>query len=57
MPASEFDLEVQLILKRDEVPPCELAPARMAGPQLGWTTWVKIGANSARDPGETILEL
>jgi type VI secretion system protein ImpH len=49
----EFDLELQLILKRDEVPACELAGE---GPQLGWTSWVKT-AGFTRDPGETVLEL
>lgn len=52
----EFDLEAQLILKRDEVPPCELPPSADEGPQLGWTSWVK-SAKFERDPGETILEL
>jgi type VI secretion system protein ImpH len=51
----EYDVELQLILRRDEVPPCELAGAE-SGPQLGWTTWVK-SAQLGRDPGETILEL
>ena len=52
----EFDVEAQLILKRNEVPPCELKPAGEEGPQLGWTTWVK-SAQFQRDPGETILDL
>jgi type VI secretion system protein ImpH len=50
----EYDMELQLVLKRDEVPPCELDPAE--GPRLGWTSWVK-NAEFRRDPGETILEL
>ena len=48
---NEFDFEVQLILKRNEVPRCELTAK---GPQLGWTTWVK-SAEFERDPGDTIL--
>jgi type VI secretion system protein ImpH len=52
---SEYDMELQLILKRSEVPRCELSPAGQ-GPQLGWTSWVKNG-DFTRDPGETILEL
>ncbi len=51
---SEYDMELQLILKRGEVPPCELSAGE--GPQLGWTSWVKNG-EFGRDPGETILEL
>jgi len=50
----EYDMELQLILKREEVPPSELSGGE--GPQLGWTSWVKNG-DFRRDPGETILEL
>lgn len=50
---NEFDMELQLILKRDEVPRCEL---NTRGPQLGWTSWVK-SAEFGRDPGDAILEL
>lgn len=52
---TEYDMELQLVLKREEVPACELtAPAE--GPQLGWTSWVK-SAEFRRDPEDTILEL
>jgi type VI secretion system protein ImpH len=51
----EYDMELQLILKRQEVPPCELTPPG-EGPRLGWTSWMKNQA-FGRDPGETILEL
>jgi len=52
----EFDVELQLVLRRDEVPPCELKSGGQAFPQLGWTSWVKT-APFTRDPGETVLEL
>ena len=52
----EYDVELQLILRRDEVPACELAARADDAPQLGWTSWVKSAAFS-RDPGETVLEL
>lgn len=52
----EFDVEVQLILRRAEVPPCELVSQHEEGVQLGWTTWVK-SAPFGRDPGDTILDL
>jgi len=51
----EFDVELQLVLKREDVPRCELV-AEEPGPRLGWTSWVK-SADFSRDPGETILEL
>jgi len=50
----EYDVEIQLILRREEVPVCELKPE--PGWQLGWTSWVKT-ADFRRDPGDTILEL
>ena len=53
--AGEYDVEFQLVLRRDEVPRCELAQED-EGQQLGWTSWVK-NADFPRDPGETVLEL
>jgi type VI secretion system protein ImpH len=50
----EYDVEIQLILLREEVPVCELKEE--PGPQLGWTSWVKSAA-FRRDPGDAILEL
>ena len=52
----EYDVEVQLILRRQDVPPCELTPRDDAGPQLGWTSWMKT-VEFQRDAGETVLEL
>jgi type VI secretion system protein ImpH len=51
----ECDVELQLVLRRDDVPPCELAAAG-EGPLLGWTSWVK-NAPFPRDACETVLEL
>jgi type VI secretion system protein ImpH len=56
----EIDFEVQLVLKRDEVPACELDDESVlvdnVTPQLGWSTWVK-SAPMGRDPGDTILRI
>ncbi len=52
----EFDFEAQLILKREEVPRCELGSEGGAAPQLGWVTWVKSAAMH-RNPEDTILPL
>ncbi len=56
----EIDFEVQLVLKRDEVPACELEDPLMSrekiSPQLGWSTWVK-SAPMGRDPGDTVLRI
>jgi Type VI secretion, TssG len=49
----QIDFEVQLILKRVDVPECELEERV----QLGWTTWVKNRPYFPRDPEDTILFL
>jgi type VI secretion system protein ImpH len=51
----EFDFEVQLILKRDDVPLCELGAEGDGAPQLGWVTWMR-SIPMQRDPQETILQ-
>jgi type VI secretion system protein ImpH len=51
----QIDFELQLVLRRDEVPACTLAPDD--GPlALGWSTWLRTGP-LARDPDDTILPL
>jgi type VI secretion system protein ImpH len=52
----EIDFEVQLVLKRDDVPACELNEAASVVPQLGWSTCVKSTAMT-RDPADTILRI
>jgi type VI secretion system protein ImpH len=43
-----FDHDVELILRREEVPELQLAPAAPA--RLGWTSWVTSGPGVAEDP-------
>ena len=52
----ECDVEVRLILRRQDVPACELTGEESQGPRLGWTTWMK-SQPFARDPDETTFEL
>ena len=52
----EMDFEIKLILKRAEVPVCELNEIVPVSPQLGWTTWAKT-VPMGRDPGDTILRI
>jgi len=51
------EIEVQLILKQDQVPRCELGDQSAGGPRLGWFTWMKSGAEFNRSPGDSILLL
>jgi len=58
---NQLEVEIQLVLKREEVPACELddrpgAPGERVMPQLGWVTWAK-SAPTGRDPGDTILKI
>lgn len=52
----EIDFEVQLILKKDEVPACELGSEEAAAPRLGWTSWAKTEPKPA-DPGDAIFSI
>ena len=52
----ELDFEVQLILRREDVPACELGGSGEAAPQLGWLSWGKT-EDMNRDPGEAVLQL
>jgi type VI secretion system protein ImpH len=52
----QTDFEIQLVLKREEVPDCELGAATEVKPQLGWLTWAKT-TPMGRDPGDTILRI
>jgi type VI secretion system protein ImpH len=53
----DIEYELQLILKREEVPGCELGSDEQATVQLGWFTWMKSKATFDRDPGDTVLLL
>src|SRR5205085_1486709 len=35
----DLDFDVQLVLRKEDVPPCQLAPGGL-GPRLGWNTWI-----------------
>ena len=52
----EFDFQIQLCLKRDETPPCELGATGDASPRLGWVSWNKNQPMN-RDPDDTILRI
>lgn len=63
----QSDFELELVLKRDEVPVCELGVERASeweprkegdpvSPQLGWTSWAKQ-VPMGRDPNDCILRI
>lgn len=51
-----LDFGVQLVLARDDVPPCVLGADDGDGLPLGWSTWVRTEPLT-RDPDDTILTL
>jgi type VI secretion system protein ImpH len=51
----EIDFEVQLILRKEDVPACELGTGAMP-PLLGWTSWAKTQP-LASDACDTILRM
>lgn len=52
----QIDFELQLILKREEVPECELGLEGEDALPLGWCSWAKTGPFD-RDPDDAILQL
>lgn len=52
----DVDVEVQLVLRREDAPRCALDVADEPQPQLGWTSWL-FTRPPDRDPDDTILRL
>jgi type VI secretion system protein ImpH len=56
----ELDFDVQLIMKREEVPAARLGETPAYSPRLGWTTWLKTkeftrNADEVRFPGSSMM--
>jgi type VI secretion system protein ImpH len=51
----ELDFDIQLILKAEDVPQCQLQDGAGSGPHLGWNTWIGSG-KPARDAEDAVFE-
>ncbi len=54
---TQLEVELQLVLERAVVPRCDLGEDSLAGPRLGWFTWMKSGGEFDRAPADTVLLL
>ena len=52
----EFDFDVQLVLKREQVPSCILTTRAKRRPMLGWTSWLK-SKPVENDDNQVILQI
>jgi type VI secretion system protein ImpH len=51
----EFDFDVQLVLRKEDVPSCRLTDDRVAGPRLGWNCWV-LSQTPEKDAEDAVFE-
>jgi type VI secretion system protein ImpH len=59
---AEFDFDVQLVLRAEDVPACQLSDDAVTGPRLGWNCWLvcetpTAAAEDAVFEGETVTRL
>lgn len=53
----EYEFEVQVVLDRNEVPPCRLGVREGGGGRLGWSTWVKSPGTTLPDDPRAVFQM
>jgi type VI secretion system protein ImpH len=53
---TSYDFEVQLVLKKEEVPGCRIGGEGMSGSYLGWNTWV-LNRPLQEDADDVVLQI
>jgi type VI secretion system protein ImpH len=53
---TELEFQIQLVLRREETPACELGREGPSAPRLGWLSWART-APMGRDPDDGILHI
>lgn len=58
----EFDLDIQLVLRKEDIPACQLSTEAGGAARLGWNTWIYSqpclhDADDAVFPGEEVVTL
>jgi len=52
----DIDFEIQLVLRREEAPKCQLGAGGPTAPRLGWLSWARKKP-LAKDPDQTMFRL
>jgi type VI secretion system protein ImpH len=50
----ELDFDVQLVLRAEETPQCQLRSQAEVGPRLGWNTWL-VSQPPGSDPTDAVF--
>lgn len=53
----DLDFDVQLVLRRDEVPACQLGGGSKAGSSLGWDCWLQGRRPIGRDVDDAVFQV
>lgn len=56
MAGVEYEFEVRLLLRKEEVPTCRLGGLEFPAPALGWSTWIRSSGTSIETDGAVTID-